>query len=115
MACEREYIALLFEASSKYANWDPDVSVKVGDYGRLTCGKRGWFFWRPSFWRPQRIFVKEGNIYDDGKAEEFDIPPPKERGGDGTGVNLIVSSGARKTELGVDANLYVLSFFKFPG
>jgi hypothetical protein len=47
------------------------VVVKVGDYGRMTCGKQG-----PAFWRKNGTFSKEGNIFLNGKAKNttFLIP-----------------------------------------
>jgi hypothetical protein len=57
---ERLYADLVFIVSRKYASWDPEIQVEVGDYGRITSGKRRF----PMFWRKQGIFVKEGNIYN---------------------------------------------------
>ncbi|KAJ7705235.1 hypothetical protein B0H14DRAFT_3645622 [Mycena olivaceomarginata] len=68
---ERAYVDLLFRASKKYASWDPEVVVRVGDWGRITQGKRSLIFWRR-----KGTFLKEGNIYVDGKAKKHDIPDP---------------------------------------
>ncbi|KAJ7606041.1 hypothetical protein FB45DRAFT_951692 [Roridomyces roridus] len=68
---ERTYVELLFRASRKYASWDPEMEVKVGDWGRITQGKRGLLFWRKN-----GTFLREGNIYDDGLAEKYGIPKP---------------------------------------
>ncbi|KAJ7655801.1 hypothetical protein DFH06DRAFT_1132860 [Mycena polygramma] len=78
---ERTYADLIFRATKKYASWDPEVfvllpklliselkdtqiPVKVGDYGRITKGLRSMLFWRKN-----GTFVREGNIYSDGKAK----------------------------------------------
>ena len=94
---ERQYADLLFKASRKYASWDPEIPVEVGDWGSLTRGNPGWAFWR----REQGIFLKEGNIYKDGTADKYGIPQPVERGTESTeGVTWIVSDNAK--EINVD-------------
>ncbi|KAJ6544662.1 hypothetical protein DFH09DRAFT_1282326 [Mycena vulgaris] len=81
---------LLFRASTKYANWDPEIQMKVGDWGRITRGKR-----RLPFGRKHGVFVKQGNIYVDGKAEKYGIPSPIEYGDNsGDGGTWIVSQNA---------------------
>lgn len=105
---ELQYVALLYRASSKYASWDPEVEVQVGDWGRLTSGKRGVAFWRSQFWNPRGIFLKEGNIYKDGQAEEYDIPLPIERTiGSAHGITQIASNNAIKCDIEVAAQAYV--------
>jgi hypothetical protein len=61
---ERQFVDLIFRASKKYASWDPEVIVEVGDYGRITQGKTGLAFWR----KKRGIFLKEENIYKNGLA-----------------------------------------------
>ncbi|KAF8144954.1 hypothetical protein K438DRAFT_2100406 [Mycena galopus ATCC 62051] len=41
----------------------PRITVKVGDYGKITRGPRGL-----AFWRKNGTFVREGNIYTDDKS-----------------------------------------------
>ncbi|KAJ7910552.1 hypothetical protein B0H13DRAFT_2232894 [Mycena leptocephala] len=62
---ERTYVDLIFRATKKYASWDPE--------GRITKGPRGLFFWRKN-----GTFVREGNIYSDGKADKYGIAAPVE-------------------------------------
>ncbi|KAJ7453081.1 hypothetical protein FB451DRAFT_1050425 [Mycena latifolia] len=93
---ERTYVDLLFRASRKYASWDPEIVVKVGDWGRITQGKRGL-----AFWRKNGTFLKEGNIFADGKAEAHGIPEPVEYGGESTeGETWVVSQNAEQVDVG---------------
>jgi len=46
----RKYIDLVYQASTKWANWDPPVPVKVGDYGEVD--------------RNTGRFERHGSIYD---------------------------------------------------
>lgn len=73
MSNERRYVDLLFRASKKFASWDPEKHLEVGDWGRLATGHPFWAFWRPE----RCVFVKEGNIYQDKIAEKYGIPLPK--------------------------------------
>ncbi|KAF9479864.1 hypothetical protein BDN70DRAFT_906068 [Pholiota conissans] len=92
---ERLFVDLLFRASRKYANWDPEVPIQVGDYGRITQGKPSWAFWR----RGSGIFLKEGNIYEESIADEYKIPQPEEHGEDSIeGATWITSKNARQVE-----------------
>jgi len=96
---ERLYVDLLFRASKKYASWDPEVKVEVGDWGRITTGHVGLAFWR----RARGTFLKEGNIYKDGKAEKYGIPDPVEYGQDATeGVTWMVSQNAEELDASAD-------------
>ncbi|KAJ7616622.1 hypothetical protein FB45DRAFT_934596 [Roridomyces roridus] len=99
---ERTYVELLFRASRKYASWDPEMQVKVGDWGRITQGKRGLLFWRKN-----GTFLKEGNIYADGLAEKYGIPKPtatgaSEENGERAerGESWIVSKNAVQVDVG---------------
>ena len=68
---ERIYTELLFASSRTYAAWDQELEVRVGDYGIITRGERASFL---KFWardRRQGVFLKQGNIYDNGKAESI--------------------------------------------
>jgi len=105
---ERLYVDLLFRASGKkYASWDPEVPVEVGDWGRITKGDPGWAFWR----KRRGIFIKEGNIYKDGKAEEYDIPAPEEHGADALkGVTWITSDNTRECSIEVAAGSQTPAF-----
>jgi len=47
----RKFIDLIFQASAKWANWNPPYQIKVGDYGKID-EKTG-------------EFDREGNIYED--------------------------------------------------
>ncbi|KAJ7138051.1 hypothetical protein C8R44DRAFT_607315 [Mycena epipterygia] len=98
---ERTYVDLLFRASRKYASWDPEVLVKVGDWGRITRGKRG-----IAFWRKNGTFVKERNSFLDGKAE-YNIPDPIEYDGGGTsdGETWIVSQNAAQVDVSTSVGI----------
>ncbi|GBE85989.1 hypothetical protein SCP_0805130 [Sparassis crispa] len=86
---ERKYVELLYRASTKYSNWNPEV--EVGDWGHITAPSSSWPFSRGR----GGIFVKEGNIYEDGLAERYDVPQPAEYGGDALeGVTWLVSQNA---------------------
>ena len=111
---ERTFIELLFASSRKYAAWDPEVEVRVGDYGIITRGERPSFlkFWARN--RRQGIFLKQGNIYDNGKAKKFEVPPPKTYEHEGSsGVSWIVSQNASETGLSADVSACV-PFACFP-
>jgi hypothetical protein len=70
------------------------VAVKVGDWGRITRGRRGL-----AFWRKNGTFLKEGNIYLDGKAKKYQIPDPAEYGGNATeGETWIISQNAEQVD-----------------
>lgn len=105
---ERQFVRLIFDTSGKYANWDPEVPIEVGDYGRITSGTRGFWFRR----RSKGIFLKEGNIYRDGMAKYFNIPSPSEHGAqaDGTAVAWIVSQNAVKIDFDVNLSTCVALF-----
>ena len=106
MSSERQYVDLILDASSKYASWDPEVPVEVGDWGRITTGKR-WF----NLSRRRGVFLKEGNIYKDGLAKEYGIPPPVESGCEpdaSHGVTWIVSRNGEVRALDAAAEAYVL-------
>ncbi|KAJ7157591.1 hypothetical protein C8R43DRAFT_1182903 [Mycena crocata] len=96
---EREYVELIYEASEKYAAWDPEIPVAVGDWGRITRGGS-----TLEFWRKDGIFLKEGNIYTDGKAKTYGIPDPVEHGGDaGEGQYWVTSQNAEAVDLSTSA------------
>ncbi|KAJ6622965.1 hypothetical protein B0H10DRAFT_2337679 [Mycena sp. CBHHK59/15] len=92
---ERKYVDLIFRACQKYASWDPEVVVRVGDWGRITRGKRGL-----AFWRKNGTFLKEGNIYEDGKANKYEIPAPIEHSGGSTEAETwVVSQNAEQVDV----------------
>lgn len=96
---ERQFVDLIFRASKKYASWDPEISVAVGDYGQITRGKTGLAFWR----KKRGIFLKEGNIYEGELAEKYDIPTPTEHGVDATeGISWITSKNAKEIEIAAE-------------
>ena len=96
---ERQFVDLIFRASKKYASWDPEVTVSVGDYGRITRGKTGIAFWR----KKQGIFLKDGNIYEDGLAEKYEIPTPEEHGvGSTEGISWITSKNAKEVDIAAE-------------
>jgi hypothetical protein len=99
---ERKYVDLLFRVSKKYASWDPEIPVRVGDWGRITTGRTGFAFWR----RGGGTFLKEGNIYDDGKAEHHNIPHPEEHGRDADlAVSWIASANAQACDISLAAGV----------
>ncbi|KAJ7200938.1 hypothetical protein B0H12DRAFT_1244312 [Mycena haematopus] len=95
---ERIYVDLIFRATKKYAAWDPEIPVKVGDYGRITQGSRGL-----AFWRKNGTFVREGNIYTDGKADTFEVPGPVECGRDSAGETWVTSWNVTHVDLSLSA------------
>ncbi|KAJ7138003.1 hypothetical protein C8R44DRAFT_607233 [Mycena epipterygia] len=97
LSSERTYVDLLFRASRKYASWDPEVVVKVGDYGKITQGSRPWW----AFWRAKNgTFMKEGNVFLNGMAEKHGIPEPIEcDGGEAEGETWIVSQSGEEIEI----------------
>jgi len=97
---ERTYVDLIFASSRKYAAWDPEITIKVGDYGHITRGKPGLAFWR----KRRGIFLKAGNIYDDGKAAELSIPEPKPYGQEAAaeGITWLTSKNAQENEFSAD-------------
>lgn len=96
MSGERQYIDLLFRASRKFANWDPEEHLEVGDWGRLTTGRSRWAFWRPK----RCVFVKEGNIYKDSIAEKYGIPLPRVLGEENpNGLTWVTSLNARDMDM----------------
>jgi len=99
---ERQFADLIFHASQKYGSWDPEVAIAVGDYGRITQGKRSLVFWR----KKQGIFVKDGNIYEDGLAEKYEIPTPQEHGVDSTeGISWITSENVERVEITAEISM----------
>ncbi|KAF8992429.1 hypothetical protein BDQ17DRAFT_1432367 [Cyathus striatus] len=70
---ERKYADLIFHASRKYPNWDPEIPG---------------------------IFVKAGNIYDDGKAKEYEIPAPREFGAhESEGLTWVTSENGEEIDI----------------
>ena len=98
---ERLFVDLVFRASKKYPSWDPEIPVAVGDYGRISEGRRrGWKFWQ----RSRGTFIKDGNIYEEKIAENYDIPQPKEHGTSSSeGVTWITSKNVKEVGLDIDA------------
>ncbi|KAF8130955.1 hypothetical protein K438DRAFT_1999092 [Mycena galopus ATCC 62051] len=95
---EHVYLKLMFGITGKYATWDPESEVKAGDYRKFTRGPRGF-----AFWRKNGTFVREGNIYADGKAEKFGVPAAVEYGRDSEGEAWVTSSHATQTDASLSA------------
>ena len=107
MSSERQYVDLLFRASKKFASWDPEKPVEVGDWGKITTGRPWWAFWRAK----RSVFVKKGNIYRDKIAEECGVPPPTVLGEEvPNGLTWTTSLNARDMDIPVSMEKYVLSF-----
>jgi len=100
---ERLFVDLIVRSSHKYPNWDPEVSVEPGDYGRITQGRQ----FRIAFWKKRvGTFIKEGNIYDDGLAKKYQIPKPVEHGVDSTeGTTWVTSKNAQQVNFDADVGL----------
>lgn len=108
MSGERQYVDLLFRASKKFASWDPEKPVEVGDWGKITTGRPWWAFWRAK----RSVFVKEGNIYGDNIAEECGIPQPTVLGEEmPNGLTWTTSLNAQDMDISVGMEKCVLSFY----
>lgn len=83
----RKYIDLIHQASSKWANWDPPIEIKVGDYGFIDAATGE--------------LVVEGNIYN----TEFQTSLVKQ----GLKINLSEQS-CQPQESGIDDNMIITSF-----
>ncbi|KAF7361121.1 hypothetical protein MSAN_01143900 [Mycena sanguinolenta] len=92
------YAELIFRTTGKYAAWDPEIPMKVGDYGRITRGSRGL-----AFWRRNGTFVREGNIYTDGMVDGLGIPAPVEYGADSEGETWVTCSEITTVDLSLSA------------
>ncbi|KAG2124486.1 hypothetical protein BD769DRAFT_1467181 [Suillus cothurnatus] len=99
----RKFIDLIQRATSKWANWDPTRTIKVGDYGTI-INDTGEFDW-------------EGNIYDTLFQKQFDLADPALRPTEQEGMDdlLIVKSWGVTTketdqspEAGVQSAMNVL-------
>lgn len=105
---ERTYVELIHGACKKYGNWDPEIEIKAGDFGRITKGRTG-----IAFWRKKGVFVKEGNIFEDGIAEKHKIPKPKDIGqGRAGGDTWVVSQNAEQIDVSVAAGRCVFDLYK---
>ncbi|KAG6333813.1 hypothetical protein ID866_5273 [Astraeus odoratus] len=103
MASERQYVDLLFRASRKFANWDPEKPLEVGDWGRITIGRPRWAFWRPK----RSVFMKEGNIYKDHIAEQYGIPQPTILGEEvPNGLTWVTSQNAQDMDVSAGTEKY---------
>jgi hypothetical protein len=56
----RKFADLIWQASSKWPNWDPPIPIKVGDIGRIH--------------KETGVFEAEGNIYEPGFRFRADNP-----------------------------------------
>lgn len=90
---EELYIDLLLKATNKYARWDPEDPVEVGDWGTMTS---------------KGTFHKEGNIYEDGKAERYGIPKAREHGVNATeSIGYYSSHGVKSCDFDREVGGYV--------
>ncbi|KAF8144949.1 hypothetical protein K438DRAFT_1631009, partial [Mycena galopus ATCC 62051] len=80
---------------------------QAGDYGKFPRGQ--WSLTSLRFWRNDGIFVREGNIYDDGKAHEFGVAPAVESCPDVEGETWIVSSNVTQVDAAVSLCRRVIS------
>jgi len=87
----RKFIDLIYESSTKYANWDPPVQIQVGDYGIIN--------------NDTGAFERSGNIYDEhfkaflpNAATRYPV-----RHGEIEGNMIITSRAISYKELGIDA------------
>lgn len=101
---ERQFVRLISDVSNKYASWDPEIPIDVGDFGRITNGRTGLFFWRR-----RGTFLKEGNIYANGQVEKFGITLPQEYGAQAEegGVAWVASENATKIDFDASIASYV--------
>ncbi|KAG2057966.1 hypothetical protein BDR06DRAFT_877069 [Suillus hirtellus] len=56
-SASRKFIDLIFQTSSKWANWDPPIPIKVGSFGKID--------------RQTGVFIADGNIYDEAFQESL--------------------------------------------
>ncbi|KAG2155300.1 uncharacterized protein EDB93DRAFT_1080547 [Suillus bovinus] len=85
-AASRKFIDLIRQASSKWANWDPPIEIKVGDYGTIDS-------------ETGELDV-EGNIYDIGFQTSLK----------NQGLNVDLSDpSCQPTKGGVDDNIIMSS------
>lgn len=56
-SASRKFIDLIFQSSSKWANWDPPITIKVGHYGTID--------------RKTGVLRVDGNIYDETFQESL--------------------------------------------
>jgi hypothetical protein len=69
------------------------IAVKAGNYGRITRGRCGL-----AFWRENGTFIREGNIYLDGKAGKYGTAAPVEFGRDSEGQAWMTSLNATQVD-----------------
>ncbi|KAF8908534.1 hypothetical protein CPB84DRAFT_1843431 [Gymnopilus junonius] len=105
---ERLFVDLIALATHKYPNWDPEVPIEPGDYGRITSGHRhksyagggggaGAFWYRNVTLKRRR--ASAGRDWRNG----YGIPLPVEYGGDSTqGTTWITSRNARQVTWDAD-------------
>ncbi|KAF8130952.1 hypothetical protein K438DRAFT_2132518, partial [Mycena galopus ATCC 62051] len=77
------------------------VAYCLEDFKRLEVYLRG--RWSLTFWRNHGTFVREGNIYDDGKADRFEVPCAVECCRDIKAVTWISSSKAIQGDASLSA------------
>ncbi|KIJ05280.1 hypothetical protein PAXINDRAFT_21444 [Paxillus involutus ATCC 200175] len=97
-ALQRKYVELIHQTSSKWANWDPPIPVKVGAYGTLS--------------RETGELDVEGNIYDRDFQEELDkigvrfkIADHQPVDGEIEKDSFIASSGASKGDISIGLDM----------
>ncbi|KAG1782203.1 hypothetical protein EV702DRAFT_1041898 [Suillus placidus] len=85
IAASRKFIDLIRQASSKWANWDPPIEIKVGHYGKIDSLTGG--------------LDVEGNIYD----PEFQTSLNKQ------GVNINLSDPSCQPQTGEEVDDIIIS------
>ncbi|KAG9312050.1 hypothetical protein JVU11DRAFT_7331 [Chiua virens] len=95
----RKFIDLVRQISGKWANWDPPIPVKVGDYGELDGNGE---------------LVVEGNIYDpefqkdlDDSNIKLDLGAHPAELGEAEQDYIVASTGVKKKELTVNQGVQI--------
>ncbi|TCD66518.1 hypothetical protein EIP91_001294 [Steccherinum ochraceum] len=85
----RKFIDLIYNATTKWANWDPSESYQAGDFGDID--------------KETGRFQKQGNIYVDNRTSHIAIQYPKEQG---PPVDTYIASSERVHGLGLNAGAH---------
>uniref|UniRef100_A0A8H7XTA0 Uncharacterized protein n=1 Tax=Psilocybe cubensis TaxID=181762 RepID=A0A8H7XTA0_PSICU len=99
MTVSRKFIDLIWQATAKWASWDPGYEIKVGDYGKID--------------KATGVFEKKGNIYvnteiftDENVRKVVLDNPPKYAPRDDQ--YIATSSNVKRTELKLEPNVNVV-------
>ncbi|KAF8156490.1 hypothetical protein K438DRAFT_1910089 [Mycena galopus ATCC 62051] len=107
----------IHEFLTKYASSDPEVVVRVGDWSRITQGKRILIFWRRKDTFCWKEDILEDNIDLDGKAKVPKIPDPIEYDGGASteGETWVVSQNAEQVDVSSSGGAdFKTKFFRIP-